>query len=346
MIFFSLILFLLLPWPFPPHPFPTTEIPESWDPGLNPFHGIEDRDTAQFTLILNLIHSGAYKVEGTVIHTSGPQTDTIKSDFLLSARMDSIFVDVYFYNDGKSYLAQKAIYRMGGTPLSFTEKKPTGEISGLYYLESKNSWVEYGDSMRLKVRKLYDNFGRLAEIRSYGFSGDSTNMSVYQYDKTGGWRVLQYGERWNSGHLIRGVNELGSMLVHRVDSTHRTIEDIQFSSSGKDSTPDSYYIRVYDEHWREATRYEVVDEKKELLDENKYEYDSYGHAVTHISYYHGDESSHEEWSYDKSGRQVRHQYRYGPEQTYMVDTSVYDAKGNLAESHGPSWTLKNKIYYK
>ena len=343
---FFQVLSFLIPWLLlPPDP-PKAYEPVSYTPGLNPFHGLEDRDTVQFALILNLVRSGAYKVEGAGIWTSGSHTDTMRSDFLFSVNEDSIFVDVYFYRGGKSYLGQKAIYAKDGTPLCFIEKKLSGEISGLYFLESKNSWIEYGDSMHLKERKLYDNAGRLVEIRSYGVSGDSTNRSIYQYDRAGGWRVLDYGSRWSSGHMIYGLNELGSMLVRRVDSTHRIVEDIQFNSAGKDSMPVSYYIRVYDEHWREDSLYEVLDEEKRLVEENKYEYDPYERVVSHTSYNHFGESTHELWSYDKNGRQVRHQYRYAPEQKYMVDTSVYDAKGNLIISEAPGWTVRNMIFYK
>ncbi len=90
-------------------------------PGMNPFHGLDDKDTEQFAAILNLVRSGAYKIEEVSIRGEGQNADTTKLYHILLTKKDSIFVEIYIIQNGKSYQSQKAIYSNNGVPLCFIE---------------------------------------------------------------------------------------------------------------------------------------------------------------------------------------------------------------------------------
>ncbi len=200
--------------------------------------------------------------------------------------------------------------------------------------------------MRLKKRKTYNDYNRILEERSYGTDGHIEDKRINKYDDHGNYIELLYENIPRLRRIEHSEYTLMDSIVHKVDSVKRSFETLDFYVYTHDTIPSSHIIELYDNHWMKTSVYTFVDGKKILSEKTDYEYDPQGHLIEKTGYFNGEVSSHEDWRYNEKRRSVQHKYRYSANQEDQIDTSIYDAKGNLIEFHGTGQSSKNKIYYK
>jgi hypothetical protein len=199
MIYFSAILYLLLfMWFSPPEPTSYASSPR----GIFPSYGFDQNDSERLAPILNLIRTGAFRVEENVFglyKNKAGDTSTFIYEISLSHSGDSVTIEEYPLDKSINYYREKKeIYSVNGKLIYSCSTAVDSSIIDLRYLDiNRNVWLNFHSSKKTRFDSIpkdsffldegmkFDEYGKPIEYDKPGLLGKIDLKTFYKYDTDG-----------------------------------------------------------------------------------------------------------------------------------------------------------------